>query len=579
MERRLAAILAADVVGYTRLMDDDQVGTVDALRYLRKELLEPIVQMSAGVVVKRMGDGWIVEFPSVSNAVNCAIRIQEGLKSHDTIRLRIGIHIGEIIAEDEDLFGDGVNVAARLEALAEPGTILISDTALHSLDNRTAGLFAGGEAQQLKNVARSVAVWHWPIETSSKTQTNLGSSDVSDKPSIAVLPFTNMSSDPEQEFFADGVVEDLITALSRFRWLHVVARNSSFSFKGKTAQITEVAKTLGVRYVIEGSIRSSPNRLRITVQLIDATKDDHIWAENYDRQPGDLFDLQDEITRAIIGVLVPALSTAERDRSMRGNRPELDAWATYQRALAFYYRPFNVEDNLEARRLFALAITKDSSFADPHAMLAMNGIYAVNSGLSSYTESREEILVEAEKLAQQAVRLDDGNALGHIAWGRVNGLQGRNEIAVAACKTAVRLNPNLAVAYHELGMALSFSDCPEDAIEYIDEAIRLSPNDPARWNFYLVRSRVLFSVGRYQEALPSGLEACRLRPEAFFPLALVTSIQVELDMMPEAENSVQRILTLRPEMNCRELHDFYNRINLPGFEGIVENCRKAGMPE
>jgi adenylate cyclase len=571
--------MAADVVGYTRLMDDDQVGTVDALRHLRKELLEPLVRVSAGVVIKRMGDGWIVEFPSVSDAVDCAIRIQEGLKGHDTICLRIGIHIGEVVAEDEDLFGDGVNVAARLEALAEPGSILISDTAYHSLDNRTAGLFAGGEAQQLKNVARTVAIWHWPVEASSKAQTKLDLSDKPDKPSIAVLPFTNMSIDPEQEFFADGIVEDLITALSRFRWLHVVARNSCFSFKGKAAQIAEVSEALGVRYVVEGSIRSSTSRLRVTVQLIDAANDDHIWAENYDRQPGDLFDLQDEITQSIVGVLVPALSTAERERSMRSNRPDLDAWEIYQRGLAHYYRPFSVEDNLEARRLFALAIEKDPNFADPNAMLAMNGIYAVNSGQSSYTETREQILAEAEKLAQRAVRLDEGNALGHIAWGRVNGLQGRNDIAVAACKTAIRLNPNLAMAYHELGMALSFTTNPEAAIEFLDEAIRLSPNDPARWNFYLVKSRVLFSVGRYQEALPFGLEACRLRPEAFFPLALVTSIQVELDMMSDAESSVQRILGLRPEMNCRELLDIYKRVNLPGFEGIVESCRKAGMPE
>ena len=309
---------------------------------------------------------------------------------------------------------------------------------------------------------------------------------VPDKPSIAVLPFANLSGDPRQEYFADGLVEDLITALSRFRWLDVVARNSCFSFKGQSVPTSEVVEILGVGYVVEGSVRSSATRLRVTVQLIDASKDRHIWAENYDRQPGDLFDLQDEITGTIVGVLVPALSAAERERSMRSNRPKLGAWEAYQRALAHYYRPYSAEDNLEARRLFSLAIEQDPAFADAHAMLALMGVYAVHSGQSTYTEPREEILAQARRFAQKAVQLDDDNALGHTALGRVNDMLGNAENAIAECQAAVRLNPNFALAQFELGMVLKRAEHFEKAVEHMDEAIRLSPNDPARWNFYVI---------------------------------------------------------------------------------------------
>ena len=398
------------------------------------------------------------------------------------------------------------------------------------------------------------------------------------KPSIAVLPFTNMSGELQQEHFADGLVEDLITALSRFRWLDVAARNSCFSFKGQSLPIREIVEVLGVDYLVEGSVRSSATQLRVTMQLIDASKDKHIWAETYDRQPGDLFDLQDEITATIIGVLVPALGAAERERSLRSNRPKLGAWTSYQRALAHYHRPYSAEDNLEARRLFSLAIEQDPAFADAHAMLALMGVYAVHSGQSTYTESREEILANARCLAQKAVQLDDSNALGHTALGRVNDMLGNTENAVAECQTAVKLNPNFALAQFELGMVLKRAERFEEAVQHLNEAIRLSPNDPARWNFYLIKGRALFCLGRYEEAVQVAKESSRLRPDAFFPGLVMASAEVEMNRMADAAVSVSYILERRPDMTCGLLQRLFGS-NIKDADILIENCRKAGLPD
>ncbi|MBT5894554.1 MAG: adenylate cyclase, partial [Rhodospirillaceae bacterium] len=299
--RKLAAILAVDVVGYSRLMGEDQARTLDALRQLRRELFEPVVEEFRGNVVKRMGDGWIVEFASVSDAVDCAIRFQEGLAGHDIIRLRAGIHIGEVVFEDEDVFGEGVNVAARLEELAEPGEVLISDTVQNSLDKRSAQDFSGGDSHQLNNIERSVDVWRW--SSAGAQQATLTESEapvLTDKPSIAVLPFDNMSGDPEQEYFADGITEDIITELSRFREFLVIARNSTFVYKGEAKDLSTVARELNARYIVEGSVRKAGNRVRVTAQLIEGATNTHLWADRFDGVLADIFALQDEITVAIV---------------------------------------------------------------------------------------------------------------------------------------------------------------------------------------------------------------------------------------------------------------------------------------
>jgi adenylate cyclase len=363
--RKLAAILAADVVGYSRLIAEDEARTLDALRALRRESFEPLVAEHRGEVVKRMGDGWLVAFASVVDAAQCAIQVQERLSGHDRIKLRIGVHLGDIVHEDEDIYGDGVNIAARLQEVAEPGGILISGTAYESVIGRLDHSFEDAGEQRLKNIARSIRGWRWqasPLEPNGLAapfQSNELADVEQTRPSLAVLPFTNLSSDPEQEFFADGMTEDVINALSKFRWLFVIARGTMFTFKDRQASTSQVADDLGVRYVVEGSIRKAGNRVRVSVQLIDTATDTPFWSERYDRDLDDIFDVQDEVTMAIVTAIEPTLSSAERTRARRKAPENLDAWELYQRGLWHKYR-FTADDNHQAISFVVVQTSSDS---------------------------------------------------------------------------------------------------------------------------------------------------------------------------------------------------------------------------
>ncbi|MDP7547798.1 MAG: adenylate/guanylate cyclase domain-containing protein, partial [Alphaproteobacteria bacterium] len=409
--RKLAAILAADVVGYSKLMGEDQARTLDALRQLRKELFEPVVDEYRGNVVKRMGDGWIVEFASVSDAVDCARRFQKGLAGHEIIRLRAGIHIGEVVFEDEDVFGEGVNVAARLEELAEPGEVLISDTVHNSLDEKAAQQFSGGDSQDLKNIARPVQVWRWSSSgTQQAIQAESETLPLPDKPSIAVLPFDNMSGDPEQEYFSDGMTEDIITALSRLRWLFVIAHNSTFTYKGQAVDIKKLGRELGVRYALEGSVRKAGGRVRVTAQLIEAETGNHIWAERYDRDLVDVFDLQDELTEAISAQVNIELAGSERQISRRKTR-DLDAWDYYQRGMWHIYKTTR-EDMPEGRRLLTLAIERSPEFANAYAALAVVAVVETTLG---FAQDPAATLAQGLRNAEKALALDDRDAYNHYA--------------------------------------------------------------------------------------------------------------------------------------------------------------------
>jgi len=388
-----------------------------------------------------------------------------------------------------------------------------------------------------------------------------------------------MSGDPEQEFFADGIVEDLISALSHFRWLFVIARNSSFTYKGKSANVKQISSDLGVRYVVEGSVRRSGTRLRVTVQLIDAANDHNVWADNFDRPVGDLFDLQDEITQAITGLMVPALGSAERERSLRDNRPSLDAWEAYQKGLAFYYRPYSYDDHAQARRLFDQAIELDPNFSDAHAMVAFMGIYAVNSGRSSYTASTEDILSEAARAAERAVQIEDNNALAHTALGRVRGLLGDEEIGIAECKTAVRLNPNLAIAHHELGFIFVYSGQLEEAAPCFDKAIQLSPNDPSRWNFYHLKGICLYQMEKYEEAGDNFRQAVVLRSTVAAPHIWLAAIFVERGQMMEARAAVKDTLARNPYVTLALVSRLCSFLPDNVLTIFLDRLREAGLPE
>ena len=375
IERRLAAILAADVVGYSRLMGKDDAGTLTAVKALRKELFAPKVVEHHGRIVKLMGDGALVEFPSVVDAVECAVAVQRGVAARNAgvpedkcIALRIGVNLGDIIIEGNDIYGDGVNVAARLQELATPGGIALSATAHeHAMAKVDIGFRDGGE-HDLKNIAKPVRVWRWS-EGEAATVDEAAPLPLPDKPSLAVLPFTNMSGDPEQEYFSDGITEDIITELSRFRSLFVIARNSSFHYKGQSPKVQDVGRELGVQYVVEGSVRKAGNRARITAQLVEAASGNHLWAERYDRDLDDIFAVQDEVTNAIVTAIEPTLGSAERDRARRKPTGRLDAWESYQRGLWHTYRN-TAADNTEAQVFFRRAIELDPDFAPAHAGLA-----------------------------------------------------------------------------------------------------------------------------------------------------------------------------------------------------------------
>ena len=404
-------------------------------------------------------------------------------------------------------------------------------------------------------------------------------SDLNGPPSIAVLPFENLSDNPEQAYFADGMTEDLITALSRFPWLFVISRSTSFSYKGESVKAGRVADDLGVRYIVEGCVRMSSSRLRITVQLIDAVNDRHIWAENYDRPTGDIFNLQDEIIQRITGVLVPALSGAERERYQRENRPKLDAWAAYQKGLLYYYRPYSDADHAESRRLFDLSVQLDPNFAEAHAMIAMMGVYSINSGQTSYTGSKDEILSEAKLAAERAVGLDERNPLAHVALGRVNQLAGLPRTAISEGEIATRLNPNLAIAHYELGFILYESGRLEESIQSFDKAIELSPNDPSRWNFFLLKAIALLLQGEFDPAIENFEESSRLRPSAFWPFVGLAATYVAQGRTEDAQAAINTVLEHNPDWTVAKMSEVFATLPSAHREKWLDYMRKAGLPE
>lgn len=480
MQRRLAAILAADVVGYSKLMAEDEAGTLAALKAHRNEFFNPEVAKRGGRVVKLMGDGVLVEFSSVVDAVEAALAVQQGLAVDDgPITLRIGINLGDIIIDDDDIYGDGVNVAARLEALAEPGGICMSSIVHQSLGNRVGEEFADAGQHTLKNIDQPVHVFQWPGKDGCSALAFEAPLTLPDKPSIAILPFDNMSSDPEQEFFADGISEDIITELSKFRSLFVIARNSSFAFKGQSLGLKEVSEKLGVRYVVEGSVRRAGHRVRITAQLIDTLDDAHIWAERYDREMEDIFAVQDEVVSAIVRTIQPHLLQSERQRALRKPPENLDAWENYQRGM-WHTMHYRREDRDSALAFFQRAIELDPTFAAAHAGLGY-GLY-VYIILGAATD-READIKAGLASARRAVQLDEHDPFGYAALTRGYILNAEHGAAITAAEKAISLNSNFALAHFGRAHALWHVGRPAEAVASHEEAIRLSPHDPMMWAY------------------------------------------------------------------------------------------------
>jgi len=586
MERRLAAILAADMVGYSKLMAADEAGTIERQKAHRTALIDPKIAQYGGRIVKTTGDGMLVEFPSVVDAVQCAVEIQRAMPEREAkrpaanrIRYRVGINLGDIVIDGDDILGDGVNIAARLEGLSDPEGLCISDVVHQNVVGKLDLNFDDLGEQTLKNMERRVRAWRWTSAASdSVTESERVSAalPLPDKPSIAVLPFTNMSDDPEQEFFADGISEDLITALSKIRWFFVIARNSTFTYKGKAVEVTQVARELGVRYVIEGSVRKASNRVRITAQLIDAVTGRHVWAERYDRLIEDIFELQDEMAQTIVGAVEPELGAMERERAARKPPGSLDAWETFQRGLWHLWN-FTRDDNAKAQRLLHQAQGLDPGFSTAYAFESYSHYLDVMLG---FAEAPEESLTSALTAAKKALALDDKDPIAYFAAGRVYMMLGKHDASVAELQTAVALNPSFALAHHGLGSALMLSGRLEEAAEELDKTIRLSPRDPVLWGMMVFHSLNCSLMRKYEAAAEWARRAIhepRSAGGGYMPYAVLASALGNLGQTTEAREALDEALQRKPDLSLAYLQKTLPTKEQEGLGPYLDGLRKAGL--
>ncbi len=581
LKRKLAAILSTDVKGYSRLMGEDEVATIRTLTAYR-ELMATLIQQHRGRVVDAPGDNLLAEFASVVEAVQCAVAIQNDLRlrnaelpPHRRMEFRIGINLGDVIVEGERIYGDGVNIAARLEALAEPGGVLVSHTVHEQVRDKLPFTFEDLGEQQVKNIARPLRVYRL------RAARDAGGTEISsppalalpDKPSLAVLPFQNISGDIEQDYFSDGISEDIITALSKVRWFFVIARNSSFIYKGKAVDVKQVGRELGVRYALEGSVRKAGNRLRITAQLIDAATGNHVWAERYDRELADIFAVQDEITERVVAAIEPQLYAAEHFRSQRKPPESLDAWECVVRALSFFGQGTRDGDG-EAEALCRRAITIAPGYGQAHGLLAwMLTRRAQRSG------DFKAILQDASTEARTALGLDEQDPWAHLAHGMVLFRRRRHAEAERALRRALDCNPNFALAHASLGWLLAVRGAHEEAIESAEHALRLSPRDPrvgAQASHVMVFAH--FAAGRYGDSVASAREMIERYPEylpAHYVLIAAAVMQGEREA---ARNALAALLRLQPDFSLAWVSEIMPWTGEVG-ERLLEGWRKAGVPE
>jgi len=591
--RKLAAVLAADVVGFSRLTGADEDRTLARLRALRSDLIDPTISVHKGRVVKRTGDGAIVEFRSVVEAVRCGIEIQNsmiernaGLPPERRIEFRIGIHLGDVVEEsDGDLMGDGVNIAARLEGIAQPGAICLSEDAYRQVKSRLDLVISDLGETKLKNIAEPMHIYSLQFggAVAAKATALTGTAtpaapglSLPDKPSIAVLPFQNMSGDPEQEYFADGTVEDIITALSRFRQLFVIARNSSFVYKGRAVDVKQVSRDLGVRYVLEGSVRKAANRIRITAQLIDATTGVHLWAERFDGGLEDIFDLQDQVTARVVGEIAPKLEQAEIERAKRKPTDSLDAYDYYLRGRANLNRGTRDATD-EALSQFYQALQIDPDFASAHAMAAWCHFWRKVNG---WMTDRLQEIAEGARLARRAVELgeDDavaltrsGHALGHLA-GDLDG-------GIALTDRALVLNTNLASAWFLGGFLRVWNGEPDGATAYFERAMRLSPLDPEMYRMQAGMAMAHLFAGRFDTASSLAEKAFRHLPSFLMVVGVIAASHALAGHQDEAQRAMNHLRQLDPTLRLSNLADWLPIRRPKDLATFADGLRRAGLPD
>ena len=594
-QRRLAAIVAADVVGYSRLMGRDEAGTVARLRQARAERLQPVLDRRGGRIVKLTGDGALIEFASAVEALSAAIEFQQAVADSEAERaaeqrlvFRVAVHLGDVIVEGEDLYGDGVNVAARLEAEAPLGGIVISGDMYNATAGRLRATFDDVGRLALKNIERPVQAYavrwtagDWPTLTEPVTSASAATRldmplPLPDKPSIAVLPFQNMSGDPEQEYFADGMVEDIITALSRFKSLFVIARNSSFTYKGRAVDIKQVGRELGVRYVLEGSVRKAGDRVRITGQLIDSETGAHLWADRFDGSLEGVFELQDQVTTSVVGAIAPRLDRAELERAKRKPVGNLDAYDCFLRGMAKVHE--QTKDSWEeALSLFYRAIELDPDFSSPYGMAAR--CYGARKTLGCVID-RDWEATETRRLALRVSAIGHDDALAHCWAGYTLVFVCHDyDTGATLVDQALSLNPNLAVCWQNRGYVSMYIGQHETALEQVSRALRLSPLDPETFRSESIMAMAHMFQGRNEQALIWATKALARQSNWMPAMRCSAAANALAGNIDEAQKVMVRMLQLHPAFNvsyCRYLSPYRRPQDIEKF---IEGLRLAGLPE
>ncbi|WP_172677018.1 tetratricopeptide repeat protein [Aestuariivita boseongensis] len=579
--------MAADIVGYSRMMGADEEGTLNILRELKSGIIEPAISVNSGRLVKYLGDGFIAEFSSATATLECARRIQSETAAWNTdlaeerrVRLRIGVNQGEIIIEDGDVYGDAVNIAARLEGLSPAEGIAVSEKVYAEINANAKRLFDDLGPQEFKNILKPVRVYCARLVDERKLDAVEAEQPAHVKelsrPSIAVMPFRNMSGSDDSEYLADGVTEEVVTSLTRFKALSVKGRNATSGFLDTKMDLNEIGRDLGVRYLLEGSVRTAGARVRISVQLMDAAAGTHIWADRYDRVLEDIFDLQDEISQTIVARIQPEMEHAERERAQGKSTNDLGAWDLYHRGMWRLYR-FKPKDSQVARQCFRAAIEADPEFAAPYAGLAYQLCYDVWNDLA---EDITATLDEAEQLVRRALELDDRNVQARFTYGRVLNLKRDYPGAIREFGKGLELSPAFAQMHHGMGFALFYSGRAEEALPYFDNAIRLSPHDPQMTSFLFVRAFAYLALGEFEKAVASG-DASVAQPNAMkwshlFRLGAMGHLND-----PRASDALKTLQELEPNITTRSRWrtKLYFADCDRYVDTLMEGLKLAGMPD
>ena len=580
MENRLAAILAADMVGYSRLMEADERGTLARLRTHRIELIDPAVAKNQGRIIKTTGDGMLVEFQSVSDAVRCAVEIQERMRRRNAdvpedrrIQFRIGINLGDIIFDDGDIYGDGVNIAARLEQLAEVGGVCVTAAVHDQVSGRVDVAFEDLGEKSLKNINRSVRVYRVVLDgterrTASGADHPASGQDAVKKPTVAVMPFANMSGDPDQEFFVDGLTEDILTELSRRRELFVISRTSTFVYKGQSVNLRDVAQKLGAQYLVEGSVRKAGDRLRVTVQLIDTASDAHIWAERYDRKLDDIFAIQDEVTAAIVATLPGRLEAAHHDQLARKKPSNMAAYECVLAAKVLHHRGTRA-DNTEALKFIERAVELDPTYAHAHAW---RGCILGQAWGYGWCEDKNALYAEIEAAVERALSLDDNDADVHRILAAVKITHNDLNRARYHQERAFTLNPNYDLVVVQMGELLTWLGRPEEGIDWIRKAMQLNPHHPARFWSHLGKAH--FAAKQYGPSIESFMRLSAMDTQQH---AFVAACYGWLGDRTAAAAHVERLVKLDPGFNLEKFLSTMHYADYADLQHLREGLTRAGV--